>query len=167
MKYPMNCIICISPIKSLTRENARIKNTNDLLIERNALLENELLTLEKCKKECQIAKDELILSLKREETAKKHLAKELEVISKWTESAKVSEQIRNVQGKTNLLDPDSVDIQSVPSESTDDSSTDMGYPSTSKRSMDVKYQLMKNKMKQEKKLAKLKKKYGHLNNFVK
>ena len=53
-------------LKSLTRENARIKNTNDLLIERNALLENELLTLEKCKKECQIAKDELILSLKRE-----------------------------------------------------------------------------------------------------
>ena len=72
-----------------------------------------------------------------------------------------------MQGKTNFLDPDSVDIQSVPSESTDDSSTDMGYPSTNKRSMDVKYQLMKNKMKQEKKLAKLKKKYGHLNNFVK
>ena len=38
-------------LKSLTRENNRIKNTNDLLIERNALLENELLTLEKCKKE--------------------------------------------------------------------------------------------------------------------
>ena len=54
-------------LKSLTRENTRIKNTNDLLLERNALLENELLTLEKCKKECQIAKDELILSLKREE----------------------------------------------------------------------------------------------------
>ena len=39
-------------LKSLTRENARIKNTNDLLLDRNALLENELLTLEKCKKEC-------------------------------------------------------------------------------------------------------------------
>ena len=59
-------------LKSLIRKNARIKNTNDLLIERNALLENELLTLEKCKKECQIAKDELILTLKREEIAKKH-----------------------------------------------------------------------------------------------
>ena len=35
-------------LKSLTRENTRIKNTNDLLLERNALLENELLTLEKC-----------------------------------------------------------------------------------------------------------------------
>ena len=55
------------------------------------------------------------------------------------------EQIRNVQGKTNFLDPDSVDIQSVPFESTADLSTNMGYPSTSKRSMDVKYQLMKKK----------------------
>ena len=126
-------------LKSLTRENARIKSTNDLLLERNTLLENELLTLEKCKKECQIAKDELILSLKREETAKKHLAKEQEIISKWTESAKVSEQIRSVQGKTNFLDPNYVDVQSVASESTDDSSTDMDHPSTSKGSMDVNY----------------------------
>ena len=59
-------------LKSLTRKkNTRIKNTNDLLLERNVLLENELLTLEKCKKECHIAKDELIPSLKREDTAKK------------------------------------------------------------------------------------------------
>ena len=84
-----------------------------------------MLTFENCKKEWQIANDELILSLKREETTKKHLAKELEVISKWTESAKVSEQIRIVQGKTNFLDPNSIDIHSVPSESTDDSSTNM------------------------------------------
>ena len=154
-------------LKSLTRENARIKNTNDLFLERNALLEKELLTLEKCKKECQIAKEELILRLKREEIAKKHLAKELEVISKWTESAKVSEQIRNIQGKTNFLDPDHVDIQSASSESTDDLSTDMDYPSTSNTSMDKKYLLMKGKIKQEKKLAKLNKKYGPLDNFVK
>ena len=86
-----------------------------------------MLTPEKCKKECQLTKDELIINLKREETAKKNLAKELEVISKWIESAKVSEQIRNVQGKTNLLDLDHVDIQSVHSESTDDSSTDINY----------------------------------------
>ena len=69
-------------LKSLTRENTRFKNTNDLLLEKNVVLEKELLTLEKCKKECQITKEELILSLKREETSKKHLAKELEVISK-------------------------------------------------------------------------------------
>ena len=134
-------------LKSLTRENTRIKNTNDLLLERNALQENELLTLEKYIKECQIAKDELILTLKREETYKKHLAKELEVISKWTESAIVYEQIKNVQGKTNFLDPDSIDVQSTPTESTDYSSTHMDYPSTSKRVMHVKHQLMKSKMK--------------------
>ena len=34
---------------------------------------------------------ELILRLKREEAAKKHLDKEEEIISKWTESAKVFE----------------------------------------------------------------------------
>ena len=62
-------------LNSLTRENARIKNTNDLRLERNALLEKELLTLEQCKKECQVAKEELISILKREETAKKHLDK--------------------------------------------------------------------------------------------
>ena len=154
-------------LKSLTRENTRIKNTNNLLLEENALLENERLTLKKCKKECQIATDELILSLKREETTKKHLSKELKVIRKWTESTKVSEQIRIVQGKPNFLGLDSVDVQSTPSESTDDSSMDIDYPSTSKRSMDTKYQLMKRKMKLEKKITKLNKKYGHLNNFVK
>ena len=77
-------------LKSLIKKNARINSTNDLLLERNALLENELLLLEKCKKECQIAKDELILSLKREEVVRKFLVREQEVISKWTNSANVS-----------------------------------------------------------------------------
>ena len=109
----------------------------------------------------------MLYSLKREETAKKHLAEELEVISKWTESAKVSQQIRSVQGKTTFLDPDHVDVQSASSESTDDSSTHMNYPSTSNPSMDKKYLLMKGKLKQKKKLAKLNKKYGSLDNFFK
>ena len=39
-----------------------------------------------------------------------HLAEEQKIISKWTESAKVSEQIRTVHGKTNFLDPDHVNI---------------------------------------------------------
>ena len=134
-------------LKSLKRENARYKSTNDLPLGWNAFLKKELLTLKKCKKECQIAKDELILSLKREETTKKHLAKELDIISKLTKSTKVSEHIRNVQGKTNFLDPDHDDIQSVHSELTDDSSTDMNYPSTSKRSMDENYLSMKSKIK--------------------
>ena len=60
-------------LKSLTKENARIKGTNDLLIERNTMLENELLSLERCKKECQIVMDKLILSLKRKEAVRKLL----------------------------------------------------------------------------------------------
>ena len=155
-------------LKSLTRENAKIKSTNDLLLERNSLLENELLTLEKCKKECQIAKDELILSLKREEAGLRSIwIKNKKLLANGLKSEKVSEQIRSVQGKTNFLDPDYVDVQSVASESTNNSSTDMDHPSTSKRSMDVNYQLIKNKTNQEKKLVKLKNKYGHINNFVK
>ena len=119
-------------LKSLIKENARIKGTNDLLLERNALLENELLSLEKCKKECQITKDELILSLKREEAVRKVLAREQEVISKWTNSVNVTQHIREIQGKTDFLDPDHVDNQSIDSESTDVSSIDMNHPSISK-----------------------------------
>ena len=52
-------------LKSLTKENARIKGINDLLLERNSMLENELLSLEKYKNESQIDKDELILILKK------------------------------------------------------------------------------------------------------
>ena len=51
-------------LKSLTKENARIKGTNDLFLERNVILENDILSLEICKKKCQIAKDELIFKLK-------------------------------------------------------------------------------------------------------
>ena len=43
----------------------------------------------------------------------------------------------------------------------------MDYPSTSNTSMDKKYLLMKGKINQEKKLTKLNKKYGPLDNFVK
>ena len=43
----------------------------------------------------------------------------------------------------------------------------MNYPSTSNPLMAKKYMLMKGKVKQEKKLAKLNKKYGPLDNFVK
>ena len=154
-------------LKSLTKENARIKGTNDLLLERNALLENELLSLEKCKKECQIDKDELILSLNREEVVQKFLAREQGVICKWTNFANVSQHIREIQGNINFLDPGHVDIQSVHSESTDVSSMDMNHPSTSKVSTDENYPSIKDKLKQENKLAKLKRKYCHLNNFVK
>ena len=53
----------------------------------------------------------------------------MKLLANGLKSAKVFEHIRNVQGKTNFLDPDHVDIQSVSSESTDDLSTEMNYPS--------------------------------------
>ena len=88
------------------------------------MLENELLSLERCKKECQIAKVKLILNLKREEAARKLLAREHEVIMKWTDYANVSEHIRNVQRKVNFLDENHADILSVDSESNDNASMD-------------------------------------------
>ena len=152
---------------TLRKENSRIKGTNDLLLERNVLLENELLSLEKCKKECKITKDELILSLKTEEVVWKLLYREYEVIGKWTNSANVLQHIREIQGKNNFLDPDHIDIQSVDSESTDVSSMDKNHPSTYNMSTDENYPLSKNKSKIDWKLAKLIKKYCHLNSFVK
>ena len=85
----------------------------------------------------------------------------------WTNSANISQHRREIQGKTNFLAPDHVDNQSIDSESTDVSSMDMNHPSTSKVSTDENYPSIKDKLKQERKLAKLKKKYCHLNNFVK
>ena len=71
-------------LKSLTKENARIKSSNDLLIERNANLESELLQLEKMKKDCKIARDKIVVVLKREEILKKKLEREQEIIERWT-----------------------------------------------------------------------------------
>ena len=120
------------------------------------MLENELLSLEKCKKELHIAKDELILTIKKEEAVRNLLAREQEVISKWTNSANVSQYIREVQGKTNLFDHDHIDIQSVNFESTNDSLMDKNHPSTYNMSTDENYPSIKDKLKQERKLAKLK-----------
>ena len=41
-------------LKSLTKENVRIKGTNDLLLERNALLENELLSIKNARKNARL-----------------------------------------------------------------------------------------------------------------
>ena len=63
-------------LKSLTKENVRIKGTNDLLAERNGKLETELIQLDKFKKSSELAKDELLTVLKREEILKKQLERE-------------------------------------------------------------------------------------------
>ncbi|MGI4673423.1 hypothetical protein ACR2XN_28570 [Klebsiella pneumoniae] len=45
-------------LKSLTKENARIKAANDVLTDMNALLETQFIEFEKFKRDCQIAKDD-------------------------------------------------------------------------------------------------------------
>ena len=57
-------------LKSLTKENVRIKGTNDLPAERNGKLETKLIQLDKFKKSAELAKDELLIVLKREKFSK-------------------------------------------------------------------------------------------------
>lgn len=63
-------------LKSLIEENAKIKISNAFLIERNAFLVTEFLESEKAKKNCQIAREYLLVVLKREEILKKQLERE-------------------------------------------------------------------------------------------
>ena len=76
-------------LKSLTKENLRIKKTNELLTERNSFLESELLELETFKKESRIAKEELVVVLKEKELFKKQLEKEQEIVARWKNSRDV------------------------------------------------------------------------------
>jgi hypothetical protein len=119
-------------LKSLTKENARIKNTNDLLIDRNNFLEQELLVQERCKKECKDAREELVNSLQRELSLKETLEKEKLLIKKWNASGeKVRVQVENKIEETFLNPKKSagkkpvVEEQSTDNlESTDNSDTE-------------------------------------------
>ena len=59
-------------LKSLTKENVRIKGTNDLLTERNGKLETELIQMDRFKKSTELAKDELLAVMKREKFSKRN-----------------------------------------------------------------------------------------------
>ena len=84
-------------LKSLTKENVRIKGTNDLLAERNGKLETELIQLDKFKKSSELAKDELLAVLKREEILKKQLERKQEIITKCKDSRNVLENMCSTQ----------------------------------------------------------------------
>lgn len=58
-------------LKSLTKENVRIRGANELLSEKNSKLGSELLHLEKYRKEASVAKEELLVVLKEKELYKK------------------------------------------------------------------------------------------------
>ena len=87
----------IVTLKSLTKENARIKSANDLLVERNANLEPELLQLEKMKMDCKIVRDEIVVVLKREEILKRQLEREQEIIERWTVARDVIDNMATTQ----------------------------------------------------------------------
>ncbi|KAK1364655.1 hypothetical protein POM88_040216 [Heracleum sosnowskyi] len=85
-------------LKSLTKENSRIKETNLLLSDRNAMLEAQLIEFEKMRCVSRDAKQELEKVLKREEILKTQLEIEQKVIAKWKDSRNVASNIINVQG---------------------------------------------------------------------
>ncbi|KAL8100422.1 hypothetical protein AgCh_032618 [Apium graveolens] len=91
-------------LKSLTKENAKIRENNLFLSERNNVLESQFIDFEKLRIECKIAKEELTESLKKEEILKKQLDREQEVIKAWKISRDVHAQITKVQGIESFCD---------------------------------------------------------------
>ncbi|KAK1387194.1 hypothetical protein POM88_015372 [Heracleum sosnowskyi] len=85
-------------LKSLTKENSRIKETNLLLSDRNAMLEAQLIEFEKMRCVSRNAKKELENVLEREEILKTQLEIEQSVIAKWKDARNVATNIINVQG---------------------------------------------------------------------
>ncbi|KAK1397672.1 hypothetical protein POM88_007535 [Heracleum sosnowskyi] len=85
-------------LKSLTKENSKIKETNLLLSDRNAMLEAQLIEFEKMRCVSRDAKLELEKVLKREEILKTQLEIEQRLIAKWKDSRNVASNIINVQG---------------------------------------------------------------------
>ncbi|XP_063942882.1 uncharacterized protein LOC135150486 [Daucus carota subsp. sativus] len=153
-------------LKSLTKENVRLKGTNDLLAERNGKLETELIQLDKFKKSSELAKDELLTVLKREEILKKQLEREQEIIAKRKDSRNILENMcsthvleescKNSWKKNKKLLEESDALLDSDHPLIDIPSTDENYPSKNQTAVD------------EDKLKKLDKKYGPINkNFVK
>ncbi|XP_063942761.1 uncharacterized protein LOC135150404 [Daucus carota subsp. sativus] len=153
-------------LKSLTKENVRIQGTNDLLVERNGKLETELIQLDKFKKSSELAKDDLLAVLKREEILKKQLEREQEIIAKWKYSRNVlknmcstqvlEDSCMNSRKKNKKLLDDSNLLVDSDNPLTNTPSTDESHPSKNQTAVD------------EEKLKKLDKKYGPIDkNFVK
>ncbi|KAL8098471.1 hypothetical protein AgCh_031291 [Apium graveolens] len=125
-------------LKSLTKENAKIKENNLFLSERNNVLESQFVEFEKLKIECRIAKEELTESLKKEEILKKQLDREQEVIKAWKISRDVHAQITKVQGIESFCDEawkknkEKLEPILVDGLLTDVSTDDENYPSDNK-----------------------------------
>ena len=94
-------------LKSLTKENSRLKGTIESIYENNSQLENELVILERLKTENSDLKNELVRSLQREESLKEELKKEQDVIKSWNNSCRITRSIIENKIKETFLDPKS------------------------------------------------------------
>ncbi|KAK1363914.1 hypothetical protein POM88_039475 [Heracleum sosnowskyi] len=72
---------------NLIEENVRLKATNVMLSEINAMLETQVSEFEETLVDCMNAKHELEAVLKREVVLKEQLRKEQEVITRWNNSS--------------------------------------------------------------------------------
>ncbi|KAL8098464.1 hypothetical protein AgCh_031284 [Apium graveolens] len=122
--------LCVS-LKSLAKENTRIKENNVFLSDRNAVLESQVIELEKIKLKCLTVESELEEAVKKVEILSKQLESEQEVIKAWKTSRDVGVQIAKVQGiesfcedawtknkkKLELIDGLSTDVESTDDES--------------------------------------------------
>ncbi|KAK1369311.1 hypothetical protein POM88_035403 [Heracleum sosnowskyi] len=133
-------------LKSLTHENTRIKNANQLLSDRNALLETQFIEFEKMRVECQVANDDLLTVLEREEILKAQLAKEQETIARWTDSRNVATNIIKAQGVDTFYkesarkDKKKLDVENLG----DDTYTDSEHPLMGNTPTDSEHPLMGN-----------------------
>ncbi|KAK1395993.1 hypothetical protein POM88_005856 [Heracleum sosnowskyi] len=156
-------------LKSLTKENKRIKDANLFLSDRNVVLETHFIEFEKLKIDCQIAKNVLEAVLNREEILKNQLKKEHDVIARWNDSRNVATNIFKVQGMDTFckesLNKDKKKLDVVIEDlGADDASTDSDHPLKDNSSTDES-PMLKHTTSVSK--EKLNKKYGPTNkNFV-
>ena len=167
----MNYIICMWSFKSLTKENSRLKGTIESLSERNSQLESELIVLERLKIENSDSKKELVRSLQREESLKKELKKEHDVIKSWNNSSRITRSVIENRIKKTFLDPNGSIKKMLENPSTNNypstDNSDNEYPLKKKNSTNDNCLSKKKKMPTSKTILKMKEKYGGTENFVK
>ncbi|XP_063935540.1 uncharacterized protein LOC135147084 [Daucus carota subsp. sativus] len=137
-------------LKSLTKENNRIKEANTFLSDRN---------------------NDILVVLKRDEAIKKQLNKEQEIIARWKFGRDVSANIINIKGRETFVENEwkrDKRVFEISDTSSTDENMDSDHPLKTKSSTDESYPLKNNSLVNKKIVKKLNKKYGPVNkNFVK
>ena len=138
-------------LKSLTKENSRLKRTIESTSGRNYWLENELVVMERLKTKNQDSREELVRSLQREKSLSEKLRKEHDVIKSWNNSSWITRASIENKIKEAIFDPKSSKEKKPVEEkqSTDNylstGNYDNDYPSVKKNLTDDNYLLNKKK----------------------